>query len=456
MTDWERVRRLWRRFFSLCWPVATDQFFRTLMRTTDVFVTALISPVAVVAVGLGDLYAGFPLRIGLGLGGGVIAISSQDTGGEAYHSRDEAITQALLIGGILGVPFVALGALFGGPMIALLGAETDVIRLGGSYLAIILATAPARHVALVGAKALQGTGDTRSPMYANVAGNVVNVSISLVFGLGIFGVKRLGVIGVGLGTAIGNVLTAGLILSLIARPSSDAGFSRPREVTITRQLLVVSLPRMLEGFVTTITRFPFNAILLGYGTTVNAGYQVGRRIYQQVAAPLSRSVRTAASIMVGQRLGSGDERAARYNGWWVVGFGLLLVGGIGLIVVVTAEPVVRLFSADPTTIRYGTNFARTFGLTAGPAAVFFGLSGALQGAGETRSPFWARLIGVVVFMIGFSYVVGTVLGYGPIGAYLGIAFSYLAMAGIITWRYARGDWADRATAMMTEREKKVG
>ncbi|MXR21688.1 MATE family efflux transporter, partial [Halobacterium sp. PCN9] len=60
-----RLRGVWRRVFALAWPVMAEQTLRTLMRTVDVVVTAAISPAAVVAVGLADLYARFPLRIGL-------------------------------------------------------------------------------------------------------------------------------------------------------------------------------------------------------------------------------------------------------------------------------------------------------------------------------------------------------------------------------------------------------
>ena len=143
-----------------------EHVLRTLMRTTDVAVTGLFSPAAIAAVGLADLYARLPLRIGLGLGSGVIALSSQDTGAGATANRDEAITQALLIGVVSGIPFVAFGFLLGQWAIALLGAEREVARMGGIYLAIIFATTPARHVGLVAARAIQGAGDTRTPMYS--------------------------------------------------------------------------------------------------------------------------------------------------------------------------------------------------------------------------------------------------------------------------------------------------
>ncbi|MFD1525607.1 MATE family efflux transporter, partial [Halolamina salina] len=134
-----RLLSVWRRAASLGWPVAVQQTFNTLMRTVDLVVTGLFSPAAVAAVGLADLYAQVPLRVGLALGAGSIALSSQDTGRGADLTRDRAITQALLIGALCGLPMVAVGVLFGGPLIALLGAEPGVADAGGRYLAIVFA-----------------------------------------------------------------------------------------------------------------------------------------------------------------------------------------------------------------------------------------------------------------------------------------------------------------------------
>jgi len=72
----ESLRSVWRRVLSLSWPVMVEQTTRTLMRTVDILVTALFSPVAVAAIGLADLYARFP-RVGRPRdGSGAIALSS--------------------------------------------------------------------------------------------------------------------------------------------------------------------------------------------------------------------------------------------------------------------------------------------------------------------------------------------------------------------------------------------
>jgi len=446
-----RLRAVWRRVFALAWPVMAEQTLRTLMRTVDVVVTAAISPAAVVAVGIADLYARFPLRVGLGLGGGAISLSSQDTGRGATASRDEASAQAVLLAALGGVPFAAFGVLAGPAAVRLLGADPEVVALGGTYLGIILLTAPGRMVALVAARVLQGTGDTRTPMYVNAVANAGNILGSAGFGLGLFGLPELGVVGVAASSAAANAFTGVALAAAIASPYTDAGYARPRSLTITKQLLVVSGPKVAEGGISELAEFPFNAILLSFGTSVNAAFQIGRRAYQQVTGPLSRGYSVAANVAVGQSLGDGDGATARYEGWAVAALGVLTVGAVGLLLAAFARPLVALLTDDPETVHHGVWFARAYGLSAPALAAFVALSGALQGASETRVPLLARATGMFGVFVGFSYLAGVVLGFGPAGAYWSVALSNVWMAGVVAVGFHYGDWADRAASMMAER-----
>jgi len=463
--DWGRTKRVWRRVLALSWPISVEQTVRTAMRTTDVFVTAAFSPAAVAAIGLADLYARFPLRVGLGLGGGAIALSSQDTGAAAGDdaaaaradlNRDEAVTQAVLVSFLAGVPFVAFGVLFGEAAIAALGAPANVASVGGAYLAIIFATAPARIVGLTAARALQGTGDTRTPMLVNVAGNVLNIAGSLVLGLGLLGVESYRVVGVGVATAAGNVFIAAVLCALIASAATDVGFVRPRSAVVARQLVAVSAPRVVEGLSNTLANFPFNALLLAFGTDVNAAYQIGLRIYQQVTGPLSRGFNVAASVVVGQALGEGDARAASENGWATAALGLVTVGTAGALIYAFAPTLVGLFTSDAETVPTAVAFARTFGLAAPFLVSFVVVSGALQGASDTRTPLVARVLSLLAFYLGFSYVASVELGWGVPGILAGVVLHYASAATIVSYGFWRGSWADRATAMLDERGSTAG
>ena len=447
----DRLVDVWGRVVGLGWPVSVEHTTRTAMRTTDVVVTGFFSPAAIAAIGLADLYARFPLRIGLGLGGGAIALSSQDTGADAGATRDEAVTQALVLGALSGIPFILAGVTLARPAIEFLGAGPKVATMGGTYLAVVFATAPARHVALIGARALQGTGDTRTPMYVNIVANLGNVTASVVLGLGLFGAPRLEILGVGLATAGANVFAAGVFVLAIASGRTRAGFVRPADPTIARQLVAVSAPKVGEGLLATLADFPFNALLLGFGTEVNAAWQVGRRAYQQVTAPVARGLNVAANVLVGQALGAGDTEGASFAGWATAALGGLVVGAVGVGLFVGAPEFVAVFTDDALTAGYAVDFARTYAVVAPVLVGFLVLSGALQGGSDTKTPFYARVSGAFGLKVCASYLLGVGLGIGVLGVYVGLAASFLWMAFVVGYGFRFGDWADRATAMMAER-----
>ncbi len=447
----DRMLGVWRRTVSLGWPIAIEQTLNTLMRTVDIVVTGLFSPAAVAAVGLADLYAQIPLRIGLGLGTGAIALSSQDTGRGADLTRDRAITQALLIGALCGLPIVLVGLLFGHALIAVLGAESEVVRLGGLYLTIVFAAAPMRIAGLVGARSLQGTGDTRTPMLVNVSTNALNIVLTVSLGLGLWLAPNWGIVGVGVATAISRTFEALAMVGAIASARTRPSLARPQDLTVTRQLVAVSVPNFAEGMSTSLANFPFNALLLLFGTEANAAYHIARRIYQQLTGPLYRSFSTVASIIVGQTLGKGDPDGARYAAGAILTLGIATLGTAGVILVVAAEPLAGIFTGDPTTLGYAIEFTRIFGVSMVFFGIFFPLAGALRGAGDTRTPFYARFVGAFVFMLGVSYLLGIVLGYGLPGVYVGVVLSYVCWAVVVGAGFLWGGWAETAADMMAER-----
>src|SRR6056297_235687 len=208
---------LWKEALTLAWPVMLNHIFTTAMRTTDMILMGYFGPAAVTAVGLGDVWESIILRIALGLGTGSISLISQESGtntAAAEANKDTILSQVILISFIIGIPFVFIAFLFAENMISILGAAPRVIELGAQYLLIIFAAAPFRIIAIVAARALQGSGDTRTPMVVEVISNIINILLSIVLALGLGPFPNYGVLGVGIGTFTAKLVSA-LIYVLI-------------------------------------------------------------------------------------------------------------------------------------------------------------------------------------------------------------------------------------------------
>jgi Na+-driven multidrug efflux pump len=288
-------------------------------------------------------------------------------------------------------------------------------------------------------------------MYINAGTNVINIVLTVTLGLGIWIVPTLGIVGVGLATAISQTLGALLITAMIGGPRTDASLARSRDFTITRQLVQVSIPNFAEGLSTSLANFPFNALILLFGTEANAAYHIGSRIFRQLSGPVYRSVYTVASIIVGQSLGKDNPDQARYDARAILVFSVGILSIMGAAVFIGAEQVVELFTSDPTTIGYAIDFTRAFAVSMLFVGVFYPLAGSLVGAGDTRTPMYARFVGVVIFLLAGSFLLGVTLDLGLVGVYVGVVFSFVSWALIVAAGFQWGGWQELAERMIEER-----
>ncbi|MGM0592528.1 MAG: MATE family efflux transporter [Halobacteriota archaeon] len=443
---------VWKRVGKLSWPIALQSILRTAMRTTDLLVTGLISPAAIAAIGIANLYTQFPLFLGIGLGSGALALTSQDTGRGATVTRDTAISTALALGVILGVPIAILGVLFAEEAMLLLGPPAAVVRTGSLYLVVVLLTAPARHITLIGARALQGTGDTLTPMYIRGVANVLNIVGTVGLGLGIGPAPRLGVLGVGIATAVANVLAAALVVGVFVTDWSEISLVRPRDPRIVTQVVQIATPRASQGFLRTLAEFPINAILLTFGVDANAGYHVSRRVFQQVTGPVARSFNVVASIIVGQAIGARENGEAGFLGRSTALLGVLVAVAVGAGMYLGAVPLAVVFSTDAGTVAAAALFIQAYAVSAPCMMLFRVFSGALEGGSETRIPFVVDLSGVALFMLALPYVGGVLLGYGAVAVAIGIVGDSIWRASLVSIWFSRNGWLDRAGRLMDARD----
>lgn len=448
-------RERWGQIARLGAPVAASSVTRSVMGATDILVAAAISPGAVAVVTIADLYRQLTGRVGAGVGGGAVALASQDTGAGAEANRDETLAQATLLCVLFGVVAALAVLLFGERLIGLVeGGRLDpaAVADGADYLLATLLVAPLTLPKSVFAQAFSAIGDTKTPFYIGAAGDVLNVVASLALGLGFapLGIPRLGVLGLGVATAGASVATT--ILYLVAlRRRSPYSFVRPSDPTLGKQVLQVGLPQSAGGFVTSAAMFPFSRIVIGFGTEIYAGYQVAWRLYQLTVGTVAPGLAVGTKILVGQAIGEGDVAGARRTVRAALWLSIVVAGGVGLLLASATEPLAALLVAGENANQWTVAFARLLGAIALLGVANNVLTAALQGASETRVGLASRIAGMVGGMVGVTWLVGVSLDYGVLGAYAGIAACYALFIAVSAWGYLFTDWEARAAGMMAER-----
>src|SRR5258705_6699716 len=94
-----------------------------------------------------------------------------------------------------------------------------------------------------------------------------------------------------------------------------------------------------------------------FGTDALAGYIVGVRVIIFALLP-SWGMSNAAATMVGQALGAKKPDRAERAVWLAGLYNMCVLGCVGLLFVVFAPQIIRLFTSDPALMPYGVDCLR--------------------------------------------------------------------------------------------------
>lgn len=438
------IRATWPTLYRLAWPASLTGLMRISMRTIDlVVVGAVIGSAGVAAIGIADAATRLVLMVALGLAAGTAATVSQRHGAGDVAGAHAAATQTGLIALALGLAATVAGLLGADAYFRLLGAEGEVAREGATYLRIVLATSVPRLATTMFDRVLQSVGDTRTPMVVRVSATAGNIGLTvlLVPGLGPF--PELGVVGAAVGTAVGDVL-AGVVMTAVLASGlhPSVGFSRPglRDFVTGRLILTIGAPQALERSLYAIAAIPLNGLVLLFGTDASAGYNVGRRILLLGVIP-NRGVAIAASTMVGNNVGRRDVHAGGQYGQGALVMSAALGLAASVVLLVFARPIASLFAAaEPTATSAIVPWVRAFAVALPFRGLFAVMRGAMQGSGETRYPLYASAVGVLLVLLGGSWLSTQVIGLGLVAMYAAIVADPVTRVAMLGRWWWNGSW----------------
>jgi Na+-driven multidrug efflux pump len=184
--------------------------------------------------------------------------------------------------------------------------------------------------------------------------------------------------------------------------------------------------------------FPLLWIAATFGPLVVAAFEVGRRVRELVNS-FSWGFSIAASTLVGQELGAGDEREAEAYGAAIIRLSLVSYLSVAVLVIAFANPIAGLFVSGDAAVGAAATFVRIAAVSAVALGIDGSATGALRGAGDTRWPFAASLLGRYGFALPAA-ALGTVTPLAVAGLYLALVLETLLPAGINLWRFRTNRW----------------
>ncbi len=380
---------LQRRVLALAAPVIGENLLQTLLGVVDTILVAGLGAAALAGVG-SALQVIFVLIAALSaLSVGASVLVAQAVGARDLALASRYAQQTLLWSVIVSIPLALIGLLLSESIIGLLGLEPDVAQIAVEYLHVTIGTLVAIMVLLIGGGVLRGAGDSRTPMLLTALANVINVGLAYALIYGHLGLPALGAVGSAWATFLSRLVGAVLLVWVLVRGRNGVRISgqhswRP-EFKVARAVLSIGLPAALEE-VLVITAFAtLTPIVAGLGTVALAAHRVVINVLSLSFLP-GIGFGLAATALVGQSMGARKPEEARAITNIALRWAVIWMGVLGLIFVLFAPYIMRLFTADQTMIDMGAAGIRVVALAQPMWAGTFVFAGALRGTGNTRLP----------------------------------------------------------------------
>lgn len=424
--------------FILAVPVIVENILQTLLGTVDTYFAGQINDNAIAAIGVTNLIVNVFIAFFTAISIGTSAVVSRNFGRKDYGGVREGVNQSLILGGILGVAFGVINFVFYKEILMFSGAAETLIANAVPYYMIVAVPSVFLCLSLILSSCLRSTKDTTTPMIATGIANVLNIVLNTLFinlGLGIFGL--------GLATTISRIVS---VLILAVRLSKRREFNiKYSEIKGNKQVLFsilkIGIPAGIEKLIMRIGQLVYNSMIMSIGISAYVAHNIAGNIESYTYIPaMGFGVATAA--LVGITLGENNIKKAKNLVFLsdIIATGFMLC--IGLIFFIFAPQFASAFTSTKEVQHMVVTVLRLIALFQPFAALTQIFTSALQGAGDTKFPMYATLLGIWVGRVGIGYLLGVVYGLGLLGVWCGYALDITFRGILLLIRFLRGKWQD--------------
>ena len=378
-----------KALWSLAIPIMFGMGIQTLYNLVDMIFIGRLGGHAITGIAfnmpLFFLVLGLTMGLGTGVTASIARFIGQDNKKEADNSAEHAVFMAVLI----SLTLSSIGLMFGKTILALFGAEGEILSLGWEYLHVMCVGMPFMIFSGFFRSILAGEGDMKFPMMVAGLGTVLNIILDPIF---IFELESYGGFGFGLGVAgaaMATVISQVIVFcvfvymlfvkqhSYITFRLKDFSFS----MDIIWDIVKVGLPASLSMVVMAIGQGVFNKILIHFSADTVAAYQIAGRIDMLVFLPIF-SVAASLTTLVGMFFGAKEYDALRFTIRYGIMSAFFITVLSSIFIYFFADLAVGLFTDDELIISIAVTFLRLFAFVYPLISIGITTGRVLQGLGK--------------------------------------------------------------------------
>jgi putative MATE family efflux protein len=459
-----RDKQFFRAMLALALPVAFQQLISAGLNMIDVLMVGQLGETSVAALGLANQIFFLLILFLFGITSGMSIFTAQFWGKgdieQIRHVLGICLTIAVSVAALFSLAAVFLPE-------KLMGFYTEdqaVIKLGSDYLRIVGLSYVFTAITVAYISVLRSITQVTLTVFVAVIALILKTVIAYLFIFGIAGLPALGVRGAALGTCLGWIFQATLLLILVyvrktplaANPFSLFRFDRP----FLLRVLKTSLPAAINEVFWSVGITIYNAVYAHIGTDAIAAININATI-EELMFVLFIGLGNACAVMVGNKIGAGGKEFAFEYGRRFAILGVIAALIAGVIVFSMRETVISLYQISPSAADALRGLMLVYSLSSWLRIFNFMLFiGALRAGGDTRYAMFMELFSVWMIGVPCALIGGFVLHLPVYGVYALVLLEEAVKAVVIFRRFLSRKWihdlvnltADQGSASLSTAE----
>ncbi len=395
-------REYYARLIKIGVPITLQQLIMSSLNMVGVIMIGQLGDSAVASVGLANQIFFLLTLILFGITSGSAMFTAQLWGVRDIHNIRKVLGLALTLGLLVATFFLIIAEFFPAAALGVYSTDPAVITLGSEYLRIIGFSFIFYAITFCYSSVLRSTGDVQTPLIVTITALTLNTFLSYTLIFGKLGFPAMGVQGAAVAVLASRSLECILLLFLIYRKKSPAA-GRIRELfgydrIFARRVLKPVLPVVANEILWSTGITAYYIVYARIGTDAIAAMNIAGSI-EQMAFVIFQGIGHACAILVGNRIGAGDEKQAFRYAARSESLGILSGILIGSIILASRDLLLSLYNVSPTVIEYTywvlTIMSLSFWLRGANMILYIGV---IRSGGDTRFGF--LMDGVVIWVVG--------------------------------------------------------
>jgi putative MATE family efflux protein len=419
---------------GLAVPAMIENILQTVVGFVDTLFVSKLGLNEVTAVGVANAVLAVYIAIFMAIGVGTSSLIARSIGAGDISIAKSIARQSTFISGIFGLLFGVITLLFSEPLLRLMGAESNVLADGVTYFQIVAIPSIFISLMFTFGSILRAAGDTKTPMKVSWWINFIHIGLDYVFIFGFMGMPGFGVAGAAWATVIVRIIGTMALFVYIKRSKISFSLFGAYSKEDSSSILKLSTPAAIERLIMRLGQVLYFGLIVKIGADTYAAHTIAGNIETFSYMP-GYGLAIAATTLVGQSVGAKRFKDAYQYGMITTGIAVAFMSFIGILLYFLSPWLATWFTTDQKAIDMVVTALRIDAFAQPALAVGLVLAGALQGAGDTKSPMYSTAIGMWVIRVIGVYIFGIHLGMGIAGVWISIAIDLYVRAIFLLFRF---------------------